>query len=157
MSGLGAIVASLILSKPAFLTVTTFFIISFLLFHKKNSLKSVHMSDSIGEVLYPIALFILALFLFDNKVLFIQGILILALSDTSSAFIGKKYSQRYNTKSGFLAHLITSFIIMSFSTSISNAFIISLVLAIVESTTFRGWDNITVPTVYLLLVRLLQL
>jgi phytol kinase len=156
-SGVGAYLVTLYLDRTQFLIVTGFFALAFIVFYKYKTFKSIHMKDTIGEILYPIALFILALFLYDNKILFIPGIFILALSDTVSAILGKKNTVMYNPVQSFLGHSITTlFILLLFNFPILSAIVFALILGLVEFKTFKGWDNLSVPLVYIVLIILFK-
>jgi len=157
LSGIGAIGFSYVLNKIEFSIATLFFIFFFILMYKRKLLKSIHMHDTIGEILYPISLLILALSFYEKHSVFIAGVLILAISDTVSAFVGKKNSIKPQLFHSYIGHATSTFVILIFYTNPLTAIFMSVLLAIVEYFSYKGWDNFTVPIAYVILVILFNL
>ena len=123
-----------------------------MIFYIFNILKSIHRKDSYGDIIYPLGLMFLAYFLYDQKNLFVIGILILAISDTIGAIFGKKYLLDYNKDNSFISYFICTYLFCLLITDPIRAFLITFILSAVESKTFYGFDNLSVPMAYVFLV-----
>lgn len=162
LSAIAAIIASNYLSKPEFITITIIFLFLFILSYYFRILKSIHYNSSpthknYGEVLYPLSIILIAQFLYEDKILFILGLLILGISDSMAWLGGKIAKKNHKTILGSLLYFITTLIILATVVDIIPSLIISLALTIVERYSTKGSDNITVPIAYILLVSLLQI
>jgi len=105
----------------------------------------------------------------ENLLYFYLPFSVVVFADPAAALIGtyfplKKYTIFANTKSygGSLAFFLVTFIlyallacdILSFQL-LFKAFLFSLVLALVEAFSSKGWDNLTIPLIGVLLLYLL--
>ncbi len=154
-------------------------IFSFLLFFvgkRKNAFKSIENVSrvTLGTYLLPVGIYLSFAFydFFDNKLLFILPVLILAISDTSAGFIGIRYRAKTScisimgitldkTFAGSFTFLFSSLII-SFITLIVFGYdypqiifltiIISFFTTLTELISPYGSDNLTIPVVTCLIL-----
>lgn len=152
LSGIAVVIFSLYLTKIEYLIITAIFILLFAIVYKNKLLNSINMDNTIGEVLYPISMFILGAFLYGQIALFISGVLILALADTASAIFGRKYSDSPNLFHGAIAFFVATYILLFPVEIFLIRIAMSVILSYTEYISDGGWDNLTVPVVYTILV-----
>lgn len=154
-SAILSIIFYFFLTKNAFISVTTIFTIVFLISFKIRSLTSVHLTEykSIGEILYPLSLIILAIFFFHDQFIMITSIAIMGFSDAASGLYNYKYKK--NTLLGSMIFFtITVTIIAQMHLiyfnylSISILCMIILISSLISLTEYHahhGTDNLFVP------------
>ena len=153
LSGLGAIIFSGVISKNEFIFLTFVFLIIFIASYKYNIFKSFHLikRKSYGEIFYPLSLIVLALFLYDQRLYFMIGILLLAISDAVAGLVGRLFAKDKKTDIGSLAFFIVSFAILLLGFGFVDALLIAIILVVVERISPYGFDNLTIPLSYLVM------
>lgn len=146
-----------------------FFVVLFIT-HKGTMLKSIHDIDrkSIGSYLLPLSIYLTFLIaeLFNNKLMFILPMMILAISDPLAAIVGmsfKKNNHRikifgvktkkslFGSGAFFISSLIISLIAIYFNRAVFDAktFWLALIIAVISSLgelfSWRGSDNLSIP------------
>jgi phytol kinase len=143
----------------------------FVLSRHLGFLASLHPASrhSIGELIYPCSIYLVFLLSEGNSLLFQIPVLVLAISDALAALVGQRFGRlRFqimgNTRSleGSLAFAVTAFLIvlvpLLLSTPIEGlqavAFAASIAVAvtIVEATSPKGMDNLSIPIATLFLL-----
>ena len=153
-SGVFAILFSYILYRNEFIVVSLLFFFFFLFTYFTKSLKSISVSDrrTIGEITYPLGVIVLAMSLYGAKWVFIGGLLILAVPDAVAGLVGLRLRQTGKSAIGSMSYFICSLIILAFLRDPLTAAGIAAVLTLIEMISPFGFDNLTVPIGYLLLV-----
>ena len=151
ISGVGVVLLSPYVSKEEYLLATVVFIIIFSYSFYKKILRSIHIKENIGEILYPVSLFLFGVFLYNEPGLFRAGVLILALADTVSAVAGRKFSKESNYFKGALGFWMTAFVILQPTVGVLAGIVMAAILAYVEYVSIKGWDNLTVPAAFIVL------
>jgi phytol kinase len=105
--------------------------------------------------LYPLSLIVLAFFLYEQKLYFIVGILLLAISDAAAGLIGRFIAKDKKTDVGSVVFFIVSFIILLTGFGVVDALFVALILAFVERISPYGFDNLTIPLAYLFMLAVL--
>jgi dolichol kinase len=122
---------------------------------KKMILSSIHgvERETVGAVLFPLALTICAVLYWDTQKIFAITCLILGLSDVFANIVGNKFGKlKYNitglkTLEGSGAFVLSTFIILLFfGIPLPTALILSITFSLIEGASGGGWDNLTVPT-----------
>lgn len=150
--------------------------ISFLLLlitYKMKMLPSVHQTkrSSIGSVLFPIPVYgcFLAAELMNNQLFYYLPITLLTISDTAAetggnrwGHLSKQFFNGQKTLAGSLSFFFTSLVVVScwfyfgyhwqIDSIIVTGLIIAVVSTITELITLRGWDNLSVPAVVVLIL-----
>ncbi len=154
-SALLSIVFYLFLSKTTFILVTTIFTIVFCISYMTHFFTSVHITThkTIGEIMYPLSLIILAILFFDTQFIMITAIAIMGFSDAITGLYNHKFKK--NTLCGsILFFLLTLLIIMTMhllyfdnmsTTILWQIGAVSLLTSVVEHYSNYGLDNLTVP------------
>lgn len=145
---------------------------------KLNLLQSVHSVKRItfGSFLFPVAIYIsfISFEYTHNYSYYYLPVLILALCDPAAALVGQafplypiKIGSETKTLSGFAAFFILAFILStlwfvlvlnySFWSQILLILCISIFSSIVEFISKKGVDNVTIPSVILLILFLFEL
>ncbi|MBL1278700.1 MAG: hypothetical protein COA33_000375 [Fluviicola sp.] len=167
VTGLLAMLFPILLDNHWFvLILCSSFLIILLLSLKFQLLPSINAVERItnGSILYPIIVYSLFLLYqeFDQYMFYYIPILILALCDPIAALVGKKWpAGKYtffgHTKTlsgsfGFLiAALITSLALtmgvekINFADAILISIVISIITALSEAFTHKGFDNLAIP------------
>ncbi len=118
--------------------------------------------DSIGEIVFPLAIGLTFLLAGGNKMFFVIPVTILTLADAASALIGQRFgSQKYGTGDGSksiegsFAFATVAFAASFFPLTLmggigtAEAFNLSVILAIVammfEAIAWKGLDNLFIP------------
>lgn len=142
-----------------------------------NLLKSINAidRDSVGSILYPVAVYFCFLFfeMYQKQVYwFYLPILTMALADPAAALVGKhfpigryKLGEGTKTMSGSIAFAIVAFgICFAFTVSIFSmqhsillCFVAAIVTSFTEAISKRGWDNLLIPLASLLVLFLNQI
>ena len=151
ISGIGVVLLSPLLSREEYLIATAFFVFVFLLAYHQKYFRSIHIKNNIGEILYPISLFLFGIFLYHEPELFRAGVLIFALADTVSAIAGRKFSKDSNYLKGAVGFWITSVVILQPTVGVFASFSMAAILAYIEYVSIKGWDNLTVPAAFIVL------
>jgi dolichol kinase len=125
-----------------------------------NSLYAVER-HSWGEILFPLGVLVAAL-LADDARTFIAVVLILGLSDTLASLVGQKLPRMklpwvsHKTVAGSTAFLLSACAILAVVLREPDAAIVAaLAMTIAEAVSHRGIDNLTVPLVGVIVLRLL--
>lgn len=144
--------------------------LSFLLLlitYLKNMLHSVHKTKrySIGSIIFPVPVYVCFLIAekTGNNLFFFLPVSLLTISDTAAETAGKKWGhlsrQFFNgqkTLAGTIAFFVTAVVVsaawlcyynLPLQQIIFITLIVSLFAAVVESLTLKGWDNLTMPGV----------
>ena len=148
------------------LVMAVVFTLTLVLTRKRGHLRSVHGVDrsSLGELIYPTAIYLTFLLTGDveHRALYPIPILALALADACSGLVGMRHGRRIFRVLGekrslegslafFLCCTATTFAMLLLSTDIAPvtalgfAGIVGLCGAAIESISIYGTDNITVP------------
>jgi len=153
-------------SQAEFIITTSFFLIFFIFSYYKNIMTSIHIKSprTYGEIYYPISLIILATFFYNNKLILLNSLLILGLSDTITGLYNFKISKLKSIMGSFL-FFISSLLILIFMNYflgeylnlliIFKIILISFTITIIEYYSTFGSDNLTVPISSALLIYLL--
>ena len=131
---------------------------------KLGKLREIHGTDrkSLGAYIYPAAVFIVFVLSSGKPFLFVSAILVLAVSDTAAALIGRKFGRiplritgGKKTLEGSAAFLVTAFISILIPMEIWSglpsgdiavtALLAAGIAAVVELFAFSGLDNILIP------------
>ena len=143
---------------------------------KKDILKSVHDVErkSYGGICYPAAIYLIFLLSSTKPVIYCISILIMAVSDTMAALVGRKYGVikfdvEGNLKSieGSITFFFITFLCIHLplllltnigrTESVLIAFIIALLVTGFEAVSLSGSDNIIVPfTTYFILAKFID-
>lgn len=155
-TALGAVLTSRFLTQNEFILLTCLFASIFIISFHKKLLRSIHFQNtaSIGEILYPIALLLLAIFLYHERAQFVIGVLLLGIPDTMAWLGGTLRKSQKKTLLGSSLYFLTTLLILSFHNGIYPAIIASIVFTVIERVSYRGVDNITVPIAYLMFIKL---
>lgn len=144
----------------------TFIIINYYSY-QKNLIKSIEDKESIGTILYPISVFIMALLVRNNIKLYpLFGIAFLSMGigDGLAPIISRKYHsiKLINNKSliGTLTVLIATIIITTtfncyfdLNYSYPAILLVGLVSSLIELISIKGFDNLLMPlSIFLLLI-----
>lgn len=155
VSALGAISASFFTTQTEFIVVTFFFTIIFLIAYTKGWFTAIHAVayTTYGEVTFPLALTLLAVFFFHNFFVFVSALLILGIADAVAAL--PDISQQQKTWRGNIFFLVSTITILFGMTAILQipltplqGFIlitIASLLTYIEQVSSHGLDNLTVP------------
>lgn len=155
--------------------VPAIFVIVNYISYKQQIFKSMERNseqNSLGTVYYAISLLILSLITFSegySSTIGLVGIMVMGYGDGLAAVIGQAYGKHKYTVLGatksmegtlamFLSSFIVTLLILHFG-SIPNvfllAFVIAIIATIIESLSFAGLDNLTVPLLTSLIYYLL--
>lgn len=144
--------------------IGAFFVLILLLSRKIKLWHSLYKvkRDSWGEVVFPLAVSITALLAHGNVKNFVGAILVMGLADTVAAMVGQKHSKhklpiiKSKTLEGSLSFLATSLVVyISLFGFDSKLLVVALVVTVSEAFSGKGVDNLTVPVISVLLVRVL--
>lgn len=125
--------------------------------------------DSLGGPLFPIAIILCfcVQYWYQNVELFYIPVLVMTISDTLASLVGKRYPWQpyslfgnHKTISGSLAFFCSAFVISilhytyipSTVNVLISAFAISGIATVAEALSWRGFDNIVIPLVIILLL-----
>ncbi|QNO14639.1 hypothetical protein HYG86_07495 [Alkalicella caledoniensis] len=155
--------------------VPAIFVIVNYISYKQQIFKSIERNseeNSLGTVYYAISLLILSLITFSegySPTIGLVGIMVMGYGDGLAAVIGQAYGKHKYTIFGatksmegtlamFLSSFIVTLLILHFG-SFPNVFLLPFVIAIfatvIESISFAGFDNLTVPLLTSLIYYLL--
>lgn len=156
-SGIGSLLASHFLSKGEFLSIACLFLLLFsvLYLKKKAQFLQIKTRRTYGEITFPLGLITLAYFLYSEKQLFMYGILTLALPDVLAGLTGYYIGSKKKTFWGSLVYLFSAAVLLFTGFNLMQALILAFFLTIVEYLTPYGFDNLSVPVGYILVVGLL--
>jgi len=138
----------------------------------KSWLPSIHQTKrkSIGSVIYPIPIYLCFFIAMqnDNNLLFYLPISLLTISDTMAELGGKKWGTNsrgviigQKTIAGSISFAVSTLVIsiiweIIFKLPVQQMIIISitttLIATIAEMVSTKGWDNVTVPLITLMLL-----
>jgi phytol kinase len=157
ITGLGTIFAYQFLTQKEFIFVTSIFLLIFIISYKRKIFNSIHQVErkTYGEITYPLGIMLIALVTYDIKILFIYGVLLLAIPDVSAYLAGRMISKNIKkTYWGSFAYFITALIILITGFDPINAILIAAMLSLTEFISPYGLDNLTVPLIYTLSILL---
>jgi len=157
------------------LTLTLLSFLLLLITYHNNVLHSIHKTKrySIGSIIFPIPVYFcfLTADMADNNLFFFLPVSLLTISDTAAETAGKRWGylskQFFNgqkTLAGTIAFLITALILsigwlyyfnFPLQQIIITTIILSLSASLMELLTLKGWDNLTVPMITVLVLWLL--
>lgn len=143
------------LSKSEFILATSLFTVLFIISYLTNFLKSVHLEKrkTIGEILYPLSLIILASFFYEYAFVMISSIAVMGFADGISGLYNLRHGSN-SLKGSFLFFLITAIAILASyvffynqlsALSLFKIILISISISIIEYYSYFGTDNLTVP------------
>lgn len=152
-------------STPILVLSASFALVNFWALRKRK-FSSIHPdNESYGTVYYPVAIFILALFFWnDQKVIFGIATMVMVISDTLAAWVGEKFGQNHFTLLGekksfagasamLLSSMALLFIGLYFyhETPLGESILIAVVFAPLAMTSellsVRGSDNLSIPLI----------
>jgi dolichol kinase len=144
------------ISKSEFIILTTFFLIGLSISHRAKLLKSFTElpRKTYGEITYLLGLAILGYLFFDTRNIFICGILLLMFPDSIAGLIGYHINKNKKTLVGSAVYFIITVIILMMFFPIYSVILTAIVLTLVEYFSSYGFDNLTVPIAYTLLIKL---
>jgi len=154
--GAGVLISINYISKSEFIFLTTLFLIGFSISHRTKLLKSFTElpRKTYGEITYLLGLAVLGYFFFDTRNLFICGILLLMFPDSLAGLIGYRINKNRKTFVGSTVYFIITVIILIMFFPIYFVILTAIILTLVEYISPYGFDNFTVPIVYVLLIKL---
>jgi len=160
-TALGCLVAVVILSQYWYATVCLFFVLFYFALHfgKKTRVLDSENHKSLGVPLYPVGLAIMSIFLWDNRIIHILGILVLGIPDSLGAVVEewvKPYASKYSRLIKFLVYYALTASLLIFGLSLPLALGVGLFLAVVESVSPYGFDNLTVPIAFAISILILN-
>lgn len=157
LGGVSIIVLSDSLDKASFLFLSVLFFAFFLFMRKAKTLTSLSMvlRKTYGELTYLAGIFLLAYFLFEKRVLFVAGLLVLIFPDTLAGLIGRRINKVKKTSVGSVAYFLTAFTIMLFFFPVNYSLFGAVFFTFIEYVSPLGFDNLTIPIAYLLFNALL--
>ncbi len=164
----------LLASHWTLLVLVTVFVTLLIAGQRFNFTKAINATkrDSIGDILFPICVYILFYLSFHDGGLallpvYTASILILSISDSAAALVGTRWGRhrypmggQYKSWEGSLAFAISAFVIIVITLSPSQIWlravlaggVIVVILTLLEAVSLRGTDNITVPIAAFVLV-----
>ncbi len=178
ISGLISLSLPFLFADHWFILAIALFLIALLLFAKKAELlKSIYQIErnSLGDLLYPVSFYICFLVAdnLNNNLYFVLPLLVLILSDSLAALVGKTWKwlpytigKCKKTVGGFITFLATAlifsigcFILFEPSKTLLLLLIHSSLIvlggSIIEAISPMGFDNLTIPVFILLLLQIL--
>lgn len=157
LGGVGVIISSNYINKLEYLILVSLFFLLFTFLFKKRVLQSIHSISrkTYGELTYLLGLFVLGYFLFDKRSLFTTGLLVFIFPDAFSGLFLFLLKKNKKNLLSFVIFLTTALIILLMSLSFPSAFLMALILSIVEFFSPLGFDNFTIPLAYLIFINLL--
>lgn len=163
-SSLGAVLAAILLTQIQFITLCIIFFLIYFYLHKKHQNSAIEdvSHASYGSFLFPVGILALGAILWHSQALLIVGILVLGIPDAVTAIFDEKilYETKNKAFLRFTIYLSLTVIILVASKTMPSflvGLLLAFLLAITENFTFKGWDNLTVPIVYILLSWILVL
>ncbi|PIR62277.1 MAG: hypothetical protein COU65_04210 [Candidatus Pacebacteria bacterium CG10_big_fil_rev_8_21_14_0_10_42_12] len=157
VSSLGAVLAAIVLTQIQFISLCIIFFLIYFILHKKHQNDAIEDKShaSYGSFLFPLGVLALGATLWNSEPLLITGILVLGIPDAITAVFDEKmfYKTKNRVLIRFSTYLILAAVVLIASKtmpSFSVGLLFSFLLAITENFTFKGWDNLTIPIVYLL-------
>lgn len=152
--GLAVIVFSGYINRFEYLLLTIFFLLFFIVSHKKKLLYSFSAitRESYGEITYLLGLTILGIIFFDQKNIFIPSLLILIFPDAIAGLIGYQIRKERKTLAGSFIYFVVALVILINFFPLSSSLIMSIILSFTEFISPLGLDNLTVPLVFSLLM-----
>lgn len=153
-SGVGSLFASYFLNQKEFLGIVfLFFVLFFILYFKKGlAFLQIKTRKTYGEVMFPLGLAVLGYFLYSEKELFMYGMLILAIPDVLAGLIGYHLGKNKKSFWGSLTYFASSLTLLITCFNPAKALVLSSFLTLVEYLSPYGFDNLTVPLCYLLII-----
>ncbi len=135
------------LPKLQFLTLVAIFV-----FINAFVLPSSIFARKFGVVLYPLAVFIIALFFYENEKVFTLSLYPMFFADPLGALAGrylgrKKFVCNKTIEGSLIIFLFNILFLLSGEIPFREAILIAFVLALVEAASPAGIDNISVPLV----------
>lgn len=157
LSALGAIIAVSVVSQLTYLFVCLLFTLFYSWLNYRHQLVTLEIkpAGNLGAPLFPLGLFIMAAVLWPMPSLHYLGILLLGVPDV----FGAAAEEFFKPTHLFRAKIIKIIVYFSVTAVIMYLFkpffpiiLIAGILTLVENKSDSGWDNITVPAVYTLLI-----
>jgi len=153
------------LSKSEFILATSLFTALFIISYLTNFLKSVHLEKrkTIGEILYPFSLIILASFFYEDAFVMISSIAVMGFADGISGLYNLKHNKN-SLKGSIIFFLITATAVLAsyaifynqlIALALFKIILISMVVSVIEHYSYFGTDNLTVPVSTALLLNFL--
>lgn len=157
------------------LTLASLSFLLLLITYYNNMLHSIHKTKrySIGSIIFPIPVYFCFLIAdqVDNDLFFYLPISLLTISDTAAETAGKRWGylsmqffKGQKTLAGAIAFFLTAMLVsiawlyfFNYPTQQIAIFtiILSLSASLMELVTLKGWDNLTVPMISVLILWLL--
>lgn len=171
ITGIGAFSLPYFLDKDAILILCGIFTLFILSTRHLKLLPGIHAVERLthGELYFPIGIALTAFFFLPENVLAFQfGCLVLGLSDTAADLVGTRYGKhkipvmKNKSVEGSLAFLITTFVIASIllilpgHISWIEAVGVSILLTGVESILSFGLDNLFLPSLAAITIKLIS-
>ena len=157
IGGMFVIFSSGYINKNGYLILTIIFLIIFIISRRNKLLTS--FSDvsrkTFGEITYLMGLFILGYVFFDQKIYFVPSLLILIFPDSVAGLVGYQINRSKKTLVGSVIYFSIAIVILSFFFPIFLSLGMALALTIIEFVSPYGFDNLTIPVFFILLIKLL--
>lgn len=157
VSGIVAVAAQFWLPRPAYIVVVALFVLVFVVARIGRTLKSIDLRNRLtyGEVLFPIAILLMAILFYDNGFSFRAGVLVMALADPAAALAGtSKFGKTWSGSMAFFVVAWTILIILARMSGWGYSPMMIFGLAgvagagsLAERVSHYGLDNITVPLI----------
>lgn len=158
LSGLFGIAIAFVLNKWIFITFAMIFFVIISISYGIKFFSSIHnvKRKTFGELFLPLG--ILAAYIFSNGATpnFVASVLILALSDPLAGVVGAITKRKliFGSTSFFISSLVILLIVFT-GTPFSLLILIAASITLVEGFSSFGTDNLTIPLVSSLLLKLL--
>ena len=157
LSGVYSLVIYPAVEKKWFLIVCAGFAIIMIISRSKNFFTCVHAIDrqTYGENLFSVSMFLTALLAGDETTIFMIATLILTFADVAAGWSGDLLKSKKKTVVGSGAFfLVSTTILLIFQVPIGLSVILSLLLTVVEYLSKWGLDNLLIPVVATLVLRI---
>ncbi len=167
VSAILAVILSIFLPQGIFLVITIILLLFFVFSYHYSWLTSIHISKpkTYGEILFPITVILLALFFYNNHFILWSALLTLGISDTLAGLYNFSKKQ-FISWQGSLVFFLSTFLILVFlilflsppqsinSILLIKIIFISTIVTLAEHHSSLGFDNLTVPIILAILLKL---
>jgi len=142
--GVSTLLLHNLLEKEAFVALTLLMILLLIL------IPSRYFDRKLGVVAFPISVLIVSLLFYENSRVFVLSLSPMFFADPAGALVGRYLGRRAvpcgKTLEGTLAFYLVSFaIFLSGGFPVMDALLVALILSLLEISSPKGLDNITVP------------
>lgn len=146
-----AVVAfSFVLTKREFVIITLVMTFLYMIIYYQNLLEELEPKNfkNYGLFLYPLGLLIYGIFLYDNPALLIAGVLVLGIPDAAASIFDHLRHKWHKTFLAGVVYFLFTVPILIFVFKPLTAIGFSIVLALVERLSRKGFDDLIIPIAY---------